>query len=419
MQSLWDWLKSRPQIWVMTISLELFRRELSALSVSDNADYAVYRMKLRIVVVASAALLLALALTQLSRRRQANAPPTAPPASEVVSMPEAPEPELPPQVSLLTPAAASPAAVVSNSPSASATNWLQRLLSEDGESLKLPREDIDRWLASGRTNAEDLLAARQAGGGLEFLRMALTNFPDDPRVLFAASALDDGPEARRERLDRFKAAAPDNALADYLSAREHLKNAQPEQAQADLLAASGKTGFQDYTLDAIQNAEDLFLQSGKSPAEAKAMASSSVLLPHLAQLKGLAQEMAILQRQYLAGGDAASAENLAALGLQLGQRLGTGEASHTLISQLVGIAVERIVLNPLDAERSYDFLGASAREHIDQLTARRAAVRQDTQLFDAWMRQATDADIVSYFDRFKIYGESSAMAWIRQRQGAR
>ena len=333
-------------------------------------------------------------------------------------MPAAVEPELPAQVSLPTASAAAHAAVASNSPPASTTNWLQVLLSDDGEASRLPREVIDRWLATGRTNAEDLLAARQAGGGREFLHTALTNFPNDPRVLFSALSLDDGPEARRERLDRFKAVAPDNALPDYLSAREHLKNAQPEQALADLLAASGKPGIRDYTLDAIQNAEDLFLQSGKSPAEAKALASTSVLLPHLAQLKSLAQEMAGLQRQYLAAGDTASAENLAALGLQLGQRLGTGEAANTLISQLVGIAVERIVLNPLDAQRHYDFLGGSVPDHITQLDARRAGVRQDTQLFDTWMRQATEADIVSYFDRFKIYGESSAMAWLRQRQAA-
>ena len=386
---------------------------------SDSLDYAVQRMKLRIVVVAAGALLLALALVQLSRRRQDASPSAAPPTAEVASTPEATEPQLPARVSLLTASASTPSVAASNNLPVPTNTWLQRLLSEDGEAVKLPREAIDRWLAAGRTNAEDLLAARQAGGGVEFLRIALTNFPNDPRVLFSSAALDDGPEARRERLDRFKAAAPDNALPDYLSAREHLKNGQPEQAVADLLAASRKPGIQDYTLDAIQNAEELFLQSGKSPAEAKAMASTSVLLPHLAQMKSLAQEMAVLQRQYLAAGDAASAENLAALGLQLGQRLSTGEAAHTLISQLVGIAVERIVLNPLDAERQYDFLGRSPREHIDQLTERRAAVRQDTQLFDAWIRQATDADVVSYFDRFKIYGETAAMAWIRQRQGTR
>ena len=101
-------------------------------------------MKLRIVAVAVGALLLALALTQLSRRRKADTPPTAPPASEVASMPEAPEPDLQPRVSLLATSIAAPAAVASNSPSASATNWLQRLLSDDGESLKLPR--VQGWL---------------------------------------------------------------------------------------------------------------------------------------------------------------------------------------------------------------------------------------------------------------------------------
>ena len=378
-------------------------------------------MKLRILVAAAVALLLALMLAELSRRRRAESPPSAPQVSGVNSIPEPPEPapNLPPQVGLLTTLAAKPSAAASNAPLASATNWLPRLLTNDGEGLRLPREVIDRWLATGRTNAEDLLAARQAGGGREFLLRALTNFPNDPRVLFASCALDDGPEARRERLERFKTVAPDNALADYLSAREHLKSGQPELAVADLLAATRKPGFQDYVLDAIQNSEELFLQAGKSPAEAKAMASSSALLPHLAQLKNLAQEMATMQRQYLAAGDTASAENLAAMGLQLGQRLSTGEASRTLISQLVGIAVERIALNPLDAQRQYDFLGGNVSEHLAQLDARRAAVREQTQLFDAWMRQATDADIVSYFDRFKIYGESGAMAWIRQRQGTR
>lgn len=33
------------------------------------------------------------------------------------------------------------------------------------------------------------------------------------------------------------------------------------------------------------------------------------------------------------------------------------------------------------------------------------------------MMNASEADIISYFDRVKIYGETSASAWVRQRQG--
>ena len=275
---------------------------------------------------------------------------------------------------------------------------------------------IDRWLASGHTNAEDLLAARQAGGGTEFLRLALTNFPSDPRVLVASMALNDGPEANRERLDRFKAAAPDNAMADYLSARDHLKNGRPDAAVADLLAASGKSSFNDYVVDAMQNAEELYLQSGKSPVEAKALGTSTALLPALAQFKGLAQDMAALQRQYLAAGDTASAENLARMGIQLGQHLVEGEGSKTLIGQLVGAAIERIVLNPLDPAKTYDFLQGTVTDRTAILDAQRAEIRESSQSVDQWMRNASETDLISYFDRFKLYGESAALKWLRGRK---
>ena len=186
---------------------------------------------------------------------------------------------------------------------------------------------------------------------------------------------------------------------------------------ADLLAGSRKTGFQDYTLDATQNAEELYLQAGKFPAEAKALGASTTELPHLVPLKGLAKDMAALEGQYLAAGDAASAEHLAQMGLQLGQRLQTGEGASSLINQLVGIAVDRLVLGPLDAEKNYDFLGGSVREHMAQLGARRAVLREDNQNLNQWMMNASEADIISYFDRVKIYGDPSALAWLRQRQG--
>jgi len=363
------------------------------------------------VVVAAGALLLALALRHSARRPHAD-PPAAP---EVVFMNKASRSVLLRQASLAPPPATVPTAA-SEPPSASATNWLQRLLANDGKVTTLSREDINRWLTSERTNAENLLAAHQAGGGWEFLMMALTNFPNDPRVLFAAIALKDGPDAQRARLDRFKAAAPDNALADYLSARDHFKNSRPEQALADLLAASGKTGFQDYTLDAMQNAEELYLQAGKSTAEAKALGAATVLLPHLALLKDVAKDMVALQGQYLAAGDAASAEHLAQMGLQLGQRLQTGEGASFFFNQLVGIAVDRLVLGPLDTEKNYNFLGGSVSEYMAQLDARRAAVKEDGQYLNQWMMNASETDIISFFDRVKIYGDSGALAWLRQRQ---
>ena len=303
---------------------------------------------------------------------------------------------------------------------AGATNWLQALLGADGEARlePVPREQIERWLQLNGTNVESLLAARQCGDGPEHLHRALTNYPNDPRVLFGALSLNDSPEAKRERLDRFKAAAPDNALADYLSARDHFLNARPEEAVRDLVAAARKGAFQDYTLDAMQNAEELLLAAGKSPAEAKVLGQSSVLLPHLAQLKGLAREMAALESQYLAAGDAASAEALAQHGLQLSQHLSQGEGSRFLINRLVGGAVERIVLQPLDSETSYDFLQGTVPERLAQTEGRTAETKREFKSVNQWLLQAGEADVASYFERVKIYGETSAMAWVKQRRAS-
>lgn len=281
-------------------------------------------MRPRILIAVAVALVLVAATRWHSRRE-------GPERSAALATPSLPDQDESDRRArpVVTPGAASDDSLSAPKASAVVSNhWLQALLAENGEIPALPPEAIARWLALNGTNAAALLAARQAGGGRTHLYEALTNFPNDPRVLFAASGLEDGSITRRELLDRFKSVAPENALPDYLSARDHFKAGRTEEALADLASASAKSRFDDYTLDAIQNTEDLYLQAGKSPAEAKALAATSTLLPHLAQFKGLAQEMGALQRERLAAGDLAGAEQLAQAGFQLSEHLGTGEGSR-------------------------------------------------------------------------------------------
>lgn len=304
----------------------------------------------------------------------------------------------------------SPTAAQDSSPA-----WLEALLSLEGEGIQLPPEAIAQWLASGRTNAVDLLAARQAGGGVELLRQALAHFPNDPRVLLASIALDDGPVARRDRLDQLRAVAPENALADYLSAADHFKNGRTEQAVADLLAASGKTRFNDYVRESMKNTEELYLQAGKSAAEAKALGTSTALLPHLSQLKQLAGAMADLQREYVQSGDHTSVENLARLGVQMGEHLRSGDGSLCLINQLVGIAIEKLVLKDFPSTAGQEFLGGPASEYLSRLDTQRAEIKAANPVFETWLRQASEADILAYFDRLQLDGEAAALDWLRQR----
>lgn len=321
-----------------------------------------------------------------------------------------------------TSAASGPAILSNVQPAGAAENggrtppaWVLRMLSETNELEKIPREQLDRWLRLNGTNAASLLAARQAGGGSDYLRQALERFPNDPQVLFAALTLRDSPEEKQDRLERFKAAAPDNALPDYLSARNHFKNGQPEEAIRDLVAAVQKTQFQDYVVDAMQSTEELYLSAGKSPGEAKTLGVSSALLPHLTELKALAGDMAALQRDYIAAGDAASAENLARYGLALSKQLGSGEASRTLISQLVGMAIERKVLEPLDPSKAYDFIGVTPQERIEQIRQERSTISQSSSIFGQRIPTMNEGEIITYFERLKLYGERNALEWLNSR----
>ena len=375
-------------------------------------------MKNRTLTLLAGGILIVAASAYFYRARHAGQSFQSPPEDAAIAAAEDPAPESLSRALVPEPPSAPKPASDAVEPSPSPTNRLAGLLREESDIALVPREQIERWLALNKTNAESLLAADQAGEDPTLLLTALANFPNDPRVLFSVAARDRLPEARRELLDRLKAAAPDNALADYLSARDYLKNAQPGLALQDLLTASQKTRFDDYTLESVQSREDLYLQAGRSPAEAKAVALSNTLLPHLSQLKGLAQDMAALQQQFLAGGDSASAEALARVGLQMGEQLNAGEGARCSINQLVGTAVERIVLGALDPQTHYDFLNGTVQERLDSLQTQRDAVRESTQSFDRWWPTASEAEVISYFDRMKLYGESAALAWLQHRQSA-
>jgi hypothetical protein len=120
---------------------------------------------------------------------------------------------------------------------------------------------VDPFLRDNRRSAESLLAAFRATEDPAFLQEAVEKCPNDPRVNFIAcfaalSRTDSTPDERRQRLEAFKQSAPDNALPNYLSAQEHFKSGQEDQAVLDLAAAFGKSKFQDYSGDFVQSAEE-------------------------------------------------------------------------------------------------------------------------------------------------------------------
>src|SRR6185369_1487841 len=210
---------------------------------------------------------------------------------------------------------------------------------------------------------------------------------------------------------------PQNALADYLSATDHFKAGRSDQAVQDLIAASGKSQFQDYTLERVQDDEEAYRAAGYSVAEAKAIPATQLLLPQLAQMKELSQNLNELAKSYRQAGDESSAQAVLRMAASLGQRYSIVSPGEPEISQLVGIAMERIALNGMDANSPYGNDGRTVKDRLDQLTQQNAEIRRLAQQTEALQSRMTEQDWISYKDRWRNFGEEAAGRWLINKYG--
>jgi hypothetical protein len=274
----------------------------------------------------------------------------------------------------------------------------------------LTTEQVEAYLKSYGRKPSSLLAAYRTSGDPALLREAMQKYPNDPQVAFeAVFAKDISAAQRRQWLNAFEQSAPENPLANYLSAREYLKAGQTDLALQEFGAASGKHQFDDYTLSRRQDDEEAYLAAGYPTAEAKMVASSQVLLPQLAELKQLGVQMVDLAKSYRSAGDDASAQALLQMTTGLGQSYTAGDCG---VSHLVGLAIQRIALGAMDQASTYDDSGHTVQWQLDQLTQKKAAI---TTLFrdnSSLLENMSDQDWISYIDRDKNFGEEAAMRWV-------
>jgi hypothetical protein len=211
------------------------------------------------------------------------------------------------------------------------TNLIAQLMKEGEEAPQLTSEQLRNLPGCQSAQRGELLGAFRISGDRNFLKEAREKFPNDPRVAFASLFKTDSSDERREWLDRFKQLAPDNSMPGYLAALDQLKAGQSDRAVEELAAAAGKSGFQDYSLDFMQSAEEAYRSAGYSDAEAKAIAASQLLLPHLAELRDLGRKLTDLSSSYRPAGDQESAQAALPMAVDLGRRLENPSGWNTLI----------------------------------------------------------------------------------------
>ena len=240
-----------------------------------------------------------------------------------------------------------------------------------GEEFKLSRAQAESFLDKNGRSAQHLVAGFVATYDGALLEEALKESPNDPlaNLVGYCSALlgQEPPEARRQRLDAFKQAAPDHPLANYLSAFEHFQSGQADQAVQELEDAYAKRTFPDYRAGLYQNVEALYLQTGYSATDASSIAAATPL-PFLSLLSRLGPQLSDLAGVYRQGGDEPSAQASIQIGLDLGERL--AQLPDFPIANLTGVRLEQKLLQGLDPARAYGPSGLTVKDQLAALTQR-------------------------------------------------
>ena len=294
-----------------------------------------------------------------------------------------------------------------------ATNLMDRLKTLNP---KLTLAQLESFLKTNGRSASSLLAGFRTSGDPGLLKEAMEKFPNDPHVAFeAAIAPDLSPEEKRQWLDNFEKADPDNALANYLSAFNYFKSGQSDQALQELSAASGKQP-DDYTSLRAEEDVEPYLSAGYSLAEAKTMAESQILLPQLSQVKQVALATVDMANSYSQAGDAASAQAALETAMTIGQQY-ANPTSPALITELVGMAIQKIALSAMDPNAPYGESGLTVQDQLNQLAQQRAAISSLDEQAEPLMQTMSDQDWIMYEDRRQILGETSAMQWVVNQYG--
>ena len=265
------------------------------------------------------------------------------------------------------------------------------------------------------------MAAFWATGDRGLLQEAKEKYPKDPKVNLIGyltvpyDGRQSGSPERWRLLEAFKESAPENPVGNYLAARDYFKSGQTDKAVEELTAAAGKAGFQDYSAEFLQNAEEAWRAAGYSEAEAKSVASAWLSTGAIVEVRRLGENLVALANAYQQAGDATSAQSVLRIGVVLGNQLDQPSAI-VLVRNLAGLGVESQVLSALAPTAPYDDSGRTVAERLAEIAQRREALLSLREQGVKALETMADSDLVSFFDREKALGSESALRWLASRQ---
>ena len=245
----------------------------------------------------------------------------------------------------------------------------------------------------------------------------MEKYPNDPQVAFEAALDKDlSPDEQRQWLNTFEKSAPNNALANYLSALNYFSSGQIDQGVQELTAASGKP-LDDYTLNRMQDDEEAYTSAGYSAAEAERIADAWLVLPQDVQEKQLGLDLVALANAYGQSGDQNSAQAALQMAMNLGQNVASESSNAALLNQLVGMSIETLAFNAMNPNSSYGGDGQTVQDQLNQIVQQRATIKELVQQAEPLMPAMSDQDILNYENRRKLFGEVAALQWLVSKYG--
>lgn len=275
--------------------------------------------------------------------------------------------------------------------------WFEEALLGGKGSLplgKLPEVEIQKYLAANSSDPDAWIVAAYLREGKPSFRDADMRFPRDPSIQVRMAMWTDDPSERRSAIQKFRAVDPLNALGDYLSALEYLKQGRQREALQDLAASLNKIDVDDYARQLIPAYQEAYLSAGYQGMEAELAALMSTPRDVLSQLGDLSKQLKNLQ----ATSDAETAASIRSAGLALGQNL---QHSEFLIDQLVGMRIEQQFLNP-----------SSDANRLNEISLERAEISRLTKNVKNFLLQASPSITSGYIERLKTLGERQALQWL-------
>jgi predicted negative regulator of RcsB-dependent stress response len=279
--------------------------------------------------------------------------------------------------------------------------WLEAALGgkPSGELIKLgklPEAEIQKFLAANSSDPDAWIAAAYLREGKPSFREAALRFPGDPAIQARMAISTDDPAERRSAIEKLRAVDPDNAMGDYLSALDHLKQGRQSEALKDLAASLNKTDVDDFTAQLFPAFTEAHLSAGFEGVDAEVAALASIPREGLSQLLNLSKQLKNLQ----ATSHAETATAIRSAGLTLGQNLQSGK-HELVIDQLVGMSIEKQFLNP-----------SSDTSRLNEIAIEQAEIQRLFKTVHPKLLQASPSIVAGYMERFKTLGERQAIQWL-------